>query len=123
MGKPELNLKEPDQALMWIKAFETRARVEKKRDIDATPGTSGPPAVSVKAKDYQVTDFFKSQCGLDALIKFSSLFTPRNIEDMKIIDIRKLLEATRDTGGCRTHWLLRSQHVSRKRRSRNRLTC
>ena len=30
MGKPELNLKEPDQALMWLKAFEARARVEKK---------------------------------------------------------------------------------------------
>ena len=45
MGKPELNLKEPDQALMWLKAFEARARVEKKKDIDATPGTSGLPAI------------------------------------------------------------------------------
>ena len=89
MGKPELNLKEPDQALMWLKAFEARARVEKKRDIDATPGTSGPPAVAAIAKDYQVTDFFMSQCGLEALIKLSSLVAPRNIEDMKFIDIRK----------------------------------
>ena len=64
MGKPELNLKEPDQALMWLKAFDARARVEKKRNIDATTGTSGPPAVAAIAKVYQVTDFFMSQCGL-----------------------------------------------------------
>ena len=57
MGKTELNLKEPDHALMWL---EARERVEKKRDIDATPGTSGPPAVAAIAKDYQVTDFFMS---------------------------------------------------------------
>ena len=84
-----LNLKEPDQALMWLKASEARARVEKKRDIDATPGTSGPPAVAAIAKDYQVTDFFMSQCGFEALIKLSSLVAPRNIEDMKFIDYRK----------------------------------
>ena len=65
------------------------SRVEKKRDIDATPGTSGPPAVAAIAKDYQVTDFFMIQCGLEALIKLSSLVVPRNIEDMKFMDIRK----------------------------------
>ena len=89
MGLPELNLKEPGQALMWLKAFEARARVEKKRYIDTTPGTSGPPAVAAIAKDYQLTDFFMSQCGLEALIMLSSLVAPRNIEDMKFIDIRK----------------------------------
>ena len=89
MGKPELNLKEPDQALMWLKAFEARARVEKKRDIDATPGTSGPQAIAAIANDYQVADLFMSQCGLEALIKLSSLVAPRNIEDVKFIDIRK----------------------------------
>ena len=91
MRKPELNLKEPDQAQMWLKAFERRARVEKQRDIDATPGTSGPPAVAAVAKEYQVTDFFMSDCGLEALIMLSSLVAPRNIEDMKFIDIRKHL--------------------------------
>ena len=30
MGKPKLNLKEPDQALMWLKAFEAGAGVERK---------------------------------------------------------------------------------------------
>ena len=30
-----------------------------------------------------------NQCGLEALIKLSSLDAPRNIEDMKFIDIRK----------------------------------
>ena len=50
MGNPELNLKETDEALMWLKAFEARARVEKERDIDAIPGTSGPPAVAAIAK-------------------------------------------------------------------------
>ena len=87
MGKPEMNLKEPDQSLMWLKAFEARARVEKKRDIVATPGTSGPPAVAAIAKDY----FFMPQCGPEALIKLSSLVAPRNIEDMKFINIRKAL--------------------------------
>ena len=89
MGKPELNLKEPEQLVMWLRAFKARARVEKKRDVDAIPGTSGPPAVAVIAKDYQVTNFFMSQCSLEALIKLSSLVAPRNIEDMKFIDIRK----------------------------------
>ena len=84
-----MNLKEADQALMWLKAFSARARVEKKRDIDATPETSGTPAVAAIAKNYQVTDFFKSQCDLEALIKLSSVVAPRNIEDMKFIDIRK----------------------------------
>ena len=55
MGKAELNLKEPDQALMWLKAFEARALVEKKRDNDATPGFSVPPAVAAIANDFQVT--------------------------------------------------------------------
>ena len=79
MGKPEMNLKEPNQALMWLKAFEARALVGKERDIDATPGTSGHLAVAAIAKDYQVTDFFMSQCGLEALIKLSRLVAPRNI--------------------------------------------
>ena len=61
----------------------------KKRDIDSTPGTSGPPALTAIAEDYQVTDFFMSQCGLEALIKLSSLVALRNIEDMKLIDILK----------------------------------
>ena len=73
MGKTELNLKEPEQALIWLKAFEARARVEKKRDIDGTPGTTGPPLVATITHDYQITDFFMSQCGLEALVKLSSL--------------------------------------------------
>ena len=53
MGKPELNLIEPDQALMWHKAFEARARVEKKKDIDALPGSSGPPVVAAFANTFR----------------------------------------------------------------------
>ena len=89
MGKPELNLKEPEQLVIWLKAFKARARVGKKRDVDAIPGTSGPPAVAVIAEEYQVTNFFISQCSLEALIKLSSLVAPRNIEDKKFIGIRK----------------------------------
>ena len=105
MGKPDLNLKEPDQTLMWLKAFAARARVEKKKDIDiyllslsqqlgwdidSTPGTSGPPAaVAAIAKDYQVTDFFRSQCVLEALIKLNGLVAPRYFEVMNFIEIRK----------------------------------
>ena len=86
MGKPESNLKEPDQAFMWLKAFAERERAEMKKDINATSGTGGPPAVAAIAKDYQETDFFMSQCGLVALIKRSSFVTPRNIEDMNFRD-------------------------------------
>ena len=45
---------------MWLKAFEARAHVEKEKDIDTTPETSGPPAVAAIAKEYQMTDFFMS---------------------------------------------------------------
>ena len=122
--EPELNLKEPDQALMWLKASEARARVEKKRDIDATPGTSGPPAVAAIAKNYQVTDFFMSQCGFEALTKLSSLVAPRNIEDKKFIDVRKdlinYLKPQERLGVAeRTGFLQMSQGG----RSRNRLPC
>ena len=79
MGKTELNLKEPEQALTWLKAFEARARVEKKRDIDGTPGTTGPPPVAAVTHDYQITDFFMSQCGLEALVKRSSLVAPKTL--------------------------------------------
>ena len=52
MSKQELNLKEPDQAIMLIKAFEARGRVEQKRDINTTPILSAPPAVAAKATEY-----------------------------------------------------------------------
>ena len=90
MGKPGLNLKEPDHSIMWLKAFEARARVEKKRDKDRTPDTDSSAAAASIAKDYQVSNFFMSQCGLEALIKISSLVEPRNIEAMSFIDIRKV---------------------------------
>ena len=67
----------------------------KQRDIYATPETSGPPVQL--AKDYQVTDFFMSQGGLEALIELSSLVAPRNIEDMISIDIRKDLKNDKKT--------------------------
>ena len=89
MGKTELNLKEPEQALMWLKAFEARARMGKKKDIGGTPGTTGPPPVAAVTQDYQITDFFMSQCGLEALVKLSSLVAPKNVEDMKFTVIRK----------------------------------
>ena len=53
-----MNLTEIDQALMWLKSFEMQTRVETKRNIDATTGTSGPPAFAVVAKDFQEIDFF-----------------------------------------------------------------
>ena len=30
MGEQELNLKEPEKAFMWLKAFEARARIERR---------------------------------------------------------------------------------------------
>ena len=125
--EPELNLKEPDQALMWLKASEARARVEKKRDIDATPETSEPPAVAAIAKIYQVTDFFMSQCGLEALTKLSSLVAPRNFEDMKFIDVRKdlinYLKPQERLGVAERTGFLQMSQGGGGGRSRNRLPC
>ena len=84
MVKPESNLKEPDQALMWRKAFEARALVEKKRGIDATPGTSGPPAVTAMAKDYQVTKQ-----------KPTTLLGSERLSGIVSLPISKLLRTTR----------------------------
>ena len=60
MVKPELNLKEPDQALMRLNVIEARAHFEKKRDTDATPRFSGPPANAALAKDFQVAVLLRS---------------------------------------------------------------
>ena len=84
-----MNLKEPDQSLLWLNAFEAQTGFEKKRDIKETLETSGPPAVAAVARDYYLTAYFMSQCGLEALIKPGSLVAHRNFDDMKFMDIRK----------------------------------
>ena len=66
-------------------AQDVRARVEKENDIDAIPEASGPPAFAAIAKDYQMTDFFLSQCGIEALIKLSSLSTKKNIDAQQVL--------------------------------------
>ena len=58
---------------MWLKAFAARARDENKRNIDETPGASGPSAIVAEVKDFQPTDFSPSQCSLEALIMISVL--------------------------------------------------
>ena len=55
-----LEFQEPNDAL--LSSFSAKARVERKRDIEADP-TSKPE------KCYQITDFFMSRCGLEALRK------------------------------------------------------
>ena len=52
---------------MWLKAFEARAHVEKEKDIDTTPETSGSPAVAAIAKEYQMTDFFMSSVASETM--------------------------------------------------------
>ena len=78
---------------MWLNAFDARARLQKERDINATPGTSGPPAVAAVTKNYQMTCFFMSQCSLETLIKLKSFVALRNIVDIREHRPRDLLRA------------------------------
>ena len=58
MRKPDLDLIEPNQAIKWLKAFEKGTYLVAKRDIEASPGTSGPPVVAAIAKKYSVPECF-----------------------------------------------------------------
>ena len=58
MGRIMLNLQKPENPLKLFISSKAKLRLEKKREIDADPGAE---------KDYQITDFFINQCGLEDL--------------------------------------------------------
>ena len=53
---------------------------------------AGTQHLELVAKEYQNSDFFMSQCDLEALIELSSLVAPTNTEDMNFIDNPKDLK-------------------------------
>ena len=65
-----LDLQKAESATAWIISFVAKCRAEKKEDKVNNDGT---------VQDLQVTNLFLSMCGQDAIIKLSSLMSPRNL--------------------------------------------
>ena len=82
MEKVFLQLTEPEDAIAWLDAFRAKSRVEKKRDIAATEDVE---------QDFQITDFFISRCGIQALKKLNSLIAPKKVEDIAFAEIQSTL--------------------------------
>ena len=61
-----------ESATAWIMSFVAKCRAEKKEDKVNTDGT---------VQDLQVTNFFLSMCGQNAIIKIRCLMSPRNLID------------------------------------------
>ena len=68
-----------ESATAWILSFVTKRRAEKKEDKTNTDGT---------VQDLQVTNFFRSMCEQDSIIKIRSLIGPRYLIDTPYKDIR-----------------------------------
>ena len=74
-----LDLKNAESSTAWIMSFVVKCCSEKKEDKINTDGT---------IQDLQVNNLFLSMCGQDAVIKFRSLISPRNLIDTPYKDIR-----------------------------------
>ena len=74
-----LDLQNAESATACILPFVAKCRAEKKEDKINTDGT---------VQVLQVTNLFLSICGLDAIIEFRSLISPRNLIDTPYKDIR-----------------------------------
>ena len=74
-----LDLQNAESATVWFISFVAKCRAEKKENKVNNDGT---------VQDLQVTNFFFSMCGQDAIIKLSSLRSPRNLIDTPYKDIR-----------------------------------
>ncbi len=81
--KLSLNLREPEDALVWLDAFAAKCRAEKKTDVAATASN---------AADFQVTDQFLFRCGVESLKKLKSLVAPKELKAMPFKDIEKVLK-------------------------------
>ncbi len=70
--KLSFNLREPEDALVWLDAFAAKCRAEKKTDVAATASN---------AADFQITDQFLFRCGMESLKKLKSLVAPKGTEN------------------------------------------
>ena len=83
----QLDLTSPDDALAWLEGFKAKGRTEKKVDIEAD-ATQNPPV----QRDYQLTDYFLSKCGINAIKKLNSLVAPNRLSDLKFDQIERHIE-------------------------------
>ena len=81
--RPISDLQNAESASAWIMSFVAKCRAEKKEDKVNTDGT---------VQDLQVTNFFLSMCGQDAIIKLRSLMSPRNLIGTPYKDIRLAIQ-------------------------------
>ena len=72
-----LDLQNAESAASWIMSFVAKCRAEKKEDKINTDGT---------VPDLRVTNFYLSMCGQDAIIKLTSLMSPRNLKNTPFKD-------------------------------------
>ena len=68
--RKNLGLQNAGSATAWFMSFVANCRGEKKEDKINADRT---------VLDLQVTNFFPSMCGQDAIIELSSLFSSRNL--------------------------------------------
>ena len=83
--KLSLNLREPEDALVWLDAFAAKCRAEKKTDVAATASN---------AADFQITDQFLFRCGVESLKKLKCC--PKGIESHTVF-LARLREAAQFT--------------------------
>ncbi len=79
--KRSLNLREPEDALVWLDAFAANFWAEKKTDVAATA-------------DFQITDHVLFRCGVDSLKKLKCC--PKGIESHTVF-LARLREAAQFT--------------------------
>ena len=77
------DLQNAESATAWILSFVAKCRAEKKKDKINTNDT---------VQDLQVTNLFLCMCGQDAIIKFRSLISPRNLIETPYKDIRLAIQ-------------------------------
>ena len=83
IGRQILDPQNAESATAWIMSFVAKCRAEKKKDKVKTDGT---------VQDLQLTNLFLNLRGQDAIIKFSSLLSPRNLIDTPYKEIRLAIQ-------------------------------
>ena len=78
-----LDLQNAESCTAWIMSFVVKCRAEKKEDKVNNDGT---------IMDLQVTIFFLSVCGQDALLKLRSLMSPKKLLDTPSKEIRLAIQ-------------------------------
>ena len=81
--RQNLDLQNAESATAWILSFVAKCRAEKKEDKINTNDT---------VQELQVTNFFLSMWGQEAIIKIRSLISPRSLIDTPYKDIRLAIQ-------------------------------